>query len=174
MRIELVASSAVFPCSGKKVRKTPLIVLHFSQLLGISYHKTHVIGMRHSRSRTVVGKSSIGRLYVCAGGLDIPNLTKIPLIYNVSYFNLVRLGALFEGLSPGNQLHSFKKVTLFFESKSSRWPRKEIFCFLRTAVLNWGCSHPQEVREGTSWGANVSSKDSYIGFVCFNSSKFFV
>jgi len=27
-------------------------------------------------------------------------LTKIPLVYSVSYFNLGRLGALFGGLSP--------------------------------------------------------------------------
>ena len=34
-------------------------------------------------------------------------------------------------------------------------------CFqedLITAVLNWGYSHPQGVREGTSWGANFSAK----------------
>jgi len=34
--------------------------------------------------------------------LDIPNFTKTPLIYSVSYFNLGGLGALFGGLSPPN------------------------------------------------------------------------
>ena len=31
----------------------------------------------------------------------------------------------------GNYLHSFKKVTLFFESTSWRWSRKKRFCLLR-------------------------------------------
>ena len=29
---------------------------------------------------------------------------------------------------------------------------------LNAVVLNWGCSHPQRVREGTFWGANFSAK----------------
>jgi len=33
-------------------------------------------------------------LYVYAGELDIKNLTKTPLTYGVSYFNLGGLGAL--------------------------------------------------------------------------------
>jgi len=37
--------------------------------------------------RPVARKSSIGGLYVCAGGFDIENLIKTPLIYSVSYFN---------------------------------------------------------------------------------------
>ena len=28
----------------------------------------------------------------------------------------------------------------------------------KAVVLNWGCSHPQRVREGTFWGANFSSQ----------------
>ena len=32
----------------------------------------------------------------------------------------------------------------------------------RPAVLNWGCSHTQGVREGTSWGASFSSSTSDI------------
>jgi len=36
--------------------------------------------------------------YVSAGGLNIENLIKTPLIYSVSYFNLGGLSALFEGL----------------------------------------------------------------------------
>jgi len=47
------------------------------------------------RYRTVARKFSVGelcrsagRLCVCAGGLDIIKLTKIPLIYGVSSFNL--------------------------------------------------------------------------------------
>jgi len=62
-------------------------------------------------ARTVARKSSIRGLYVCAGvlyvhagGLDVcvgwachSNLTKIPLIYNVSYFNLGGLCGLFGG-----------------------------------------------------------------------------
>ena len=57
--------------------------------------------------RTVGRTSSIGGLYICAGGLSVrargawhSNLTKIPLIHTVSYFNLRGLEALFEGLSP--------------------------------------------------------------------------
>ena len=55
-------------------------------------------------SRTVVRKSSIGGLCVCAGGFYVcargawhTNLIKIPLIYSISCFNLGGLGALFEG-----------------------------------------------------------------------------
>ena len=49
-------------------------------------------------------KSSIGELCKCAGGLYVrarraghTNLTKIPLIHSVSYFNLGGLEALFGG-----------------------------------------------------------------------------
>jgi len=38
--------------------------------------------------RTVARKYSLGGLHVCAGRLDIENLSKSPLIYSVSYFNL--------------------------------------------------------------------------------------
>jgi len=34
----------------------------------------------------------------------------------------------------------------------SQTPAKALY----PAVLNWGCSHPQGVREGTSWGVNLS------------------
>jgi len=52
----------------------------------------------------------MGGIYVCAGGLyvragggvDIQNLTKLPLTSVVSYFNLGVCGALFRGLSPPN------------------------------------------------------------------------
>ena len=32
----------------------------------------------------------------------------------------------------------------------------------KTAVLNWGCSHPQGVREGTSRGENFSSLTIHV------------
>jgi len=38
-------------------------------------------------SRTVTRKSLIRGLYVCAAGLDILKIDKIPSIYSVSYFN---------------------------------------------------------------------------------------
>jgi len=41
--------------------------------------------------------SSAGGLCVCLGGLDIIKLTKTPLIYSASPFNLEGLGALFGG-----------------------------------------------------------------------------
>ena len=44
--------------------------------------------------------NSAGGICVCAEGLDIIKLSKIPLIYSVSRFNLGGLGALFGGLSP--------------------------------------------------------------------------
>ena len=50
--------------------------------------------------RTVARKSSIRGLYVCAGVAWCSNLTKIPLIYNVSFFNLGELGALFGEAKP--------------------------------------------------------------------------
>ena len=57
--------------------------------------------------KPVTRKSSIGMLYVCAGGLYVraggachSNLTKIPLTCSVSCFNLVGLGALFGGAKP--------------------------------------------------------------------------
>jgi len=43
-------------------------------------------------------------LHVCAGGLTFWTMTKSPVIYIVSYFNLRGLGALFWGLSPPNHL----------------------------------------------------------------------
>ena len=50
--------------------------------------------------RPVARKSSVGRLCVCAWGLTFKKLTKTPLKYSVSYFNLWGLGAVFVGLSP--------------------------------------------------------------------------
>jgi len=58
------------------------------------YAPTHII------SRTVTRKLSIGGLYVCAVGLDSENWLKNPLIYSVSYFNLVGLV-----LSLGGRAH---------------------------------------------------------------------
>jgi len=56
--------------------------------------------MSRDSIRTVARKSSKGSLRLC-GGLDIPtNLRKIPLMYNVSYFNLGGLRALFGGVKP--------------------------------------------------------------------------
>jgi len=40
------------------------------------------------QTTTVARKSSIGGLYVCAGGLDIEKLIKTSLIYSASYFDL--------------------------------------------------------------------------------------
>jgi len=51
-------------------------------------------------NRTVARKLSIGGLYVRAGGAWHSNLTKIPLIYSVPYFNLGGVGAFFGGISP--------------------------------------------------------------------------
>ena len=58
-------------------------------------------------SRTVARKFSIGGFAVLRGGfafvrggLDIVKLTKTPLIYSVSGFNVRGLGALFGGISP--------------------------------------------------------------------------
>jgi len=48
----------------------------------------------------VARKFSIGGLCVCAGGLDIPKLTKTQLIYSVSRFNLGELGVLFGEVRP--------------------------------------------------------------------------
>ena len=39
-------------------------------------------------------------LFVCPGGLDIIKLTKTPLIYSVSRFNLGGVRALFGGAKP--------------------------------------------------------------------------
>jgi len=57
-------------------------------------------------SRTVARKSSIGGLRFC-GGIDVcageawhQNLTKIQLIYNVSYFNLGRAWSFVWGAKP--------------------------------------------------------------------------
>ena len=66
----------------------------------------------HNRPRTVARKFSIGRLCgsarggcVCAGGgLDIIKLTKTPLFYSISRFNLRGLGALFGGAKPTKAL----------------------------------------------------------------------
>ena len=52
--------------------------------------------------RTVVRKSSIGVLCICGRGLDTENLTKAPLVYSVSYFNLGSLMLCSEGLSLSN------------------------------------------------------------------------
>jgi len=47
-----------------------------------------LVNKRYWKTRTVATRSSIRRLYVCAGGLNGVNLIKTLLIYSVSYFNL--------------------------------------------------------------------------------------
>jgi len=51
-------------------------------------------------------------------------------------------------------------VVLGLLSKASHTGRDSMFLLQpgspRPAVLKWGCSHPQGVREGTSWCANFS------------------
>jgi len=54
--------------------------------------------LTHLQCRNVARKSSIGGFYVRAGGVWHSNLTKNPVIYSVSYFNLVGLEALFGGV----------------------------------------------------------------------------
>ena len=51
-------------------------------------------------TRTVAKKFSIGGLCVCLGGLDITKLTKSPLIYSVSRFNLGGLELCLVELGP--------------------------------------------------------------------------
>jgi len=69
-------------------------------------HKVTFMKRTVSR-RTVARKSSLEKLCVCAGGFAFAlrgawhsKLTKVALIYNVSYFNLGGLGALFWGDKP--------------------------------------------------------------------------
>jgi len=59
-------------------------------------------GFAPDRRQRVFNRGALqfcGGLCVCAGGLDIIKLTKIPLIYSVSRINLGGLGALIGGLS---------------------------------------------------------------------------
>jgi len=42
----------------------------------------------------------VGGLCVCAGGLDIENLIKTPMIHNAPYFDLGELGTLFGEAKP--------------------------------------------------------------------------
>ena len=58
------------------------------------------VGGHHGRCRNVARKFSIGGLCVCFRGLDIMKLTKTPLIYSVSLFNLWSLELCLGGLSP--------------------------------------------------------------------------
>ena len=55
------------------------------------------------RGQKVVNRWALrlcGGLYFRAGGVCHSHLTKIPLTYSVSYFNLWELGALFGGAKP--------------------------------------------------------------------------
>jgi len=73
-------------------------------------------------NRTVARKFSIGGLCICAGGLDIIKLTKIPHIYSGSRFHLGGLGALFGppktpvATGPFINQRSAECVSLYFVS----------------------------------------------------------
>jgi len=63
--------------------------------------------------RTVTRKSSIGRLYISAVGLDILKFEQIFLFYSASYFNLGGAWSwsfVSEGLSPPNPLRGHGTV----------------------------------------------------------------
>ena len=65
-------------------------------------HFLETDGFTQNRRQKVVNRRACvcaGGLYVCAEGSSHSKLTKVALIYNVSYFNLVGLGALFGGIS---------------------------------------------------------------------------
>jgi len=69
--------------------------------------KNYNQGLQEGVHRSVARKLSIGGLYVWAGGLNVraweawhSNLTKNPLIFRVSYFNLWGLELCLGGLSP--------------------------------------------------------------------------
>jgi len=77
---------------------------------GICYSITAILGSsagyREKRSQSLDRRTQNRRqkvfnrgLFVCAGGLNIIKLTKAPLIYNVSRFNLAVLELCLGGIS---------------------------------------------------------------------------
>ena len=70
-------------------------------------------------SRTVTRKPSIRTSRLCKG-TDILKLTKTPLIYSVSCFNL-RLGVLFGGLSPPSYQTSWQSSTSTTRKLNVSW-----------------------------------------------------
>jgi len=79
-------------------------------------------------TRTVARKSSIGKLYVCAGGLDIQKFDEIPLIYSVSYLNLGE--AWFEGAKRILLRRDWFAPICSIPRVFSQFYMQLIFCFL--------------------------------------------
>jgi len=62
-----------------------------------------LVGLTQNRRQKVFNRRALqfcGGLFLCAWGLDIIKLTKTPLIYSVSRFNLGCLGLCSGELSP--------------------------------------------------------------------------
>ena len=100
-----------FPFTGFKK-------FNFSCCINFSCEPTTLHKSNLTCIRTVARKSSIVGLNVCAGGLDIENLIKTPLIHIGSHFNLG--GSVFPlgGLKPpkppcgeGTALHAFRRCS---------------------------------------------------------------
>jgi len=77
---------------------------------------------------------------VCAGGVDIIKLTKAPLIYSVSRFNLGGLGALFGGAKPTKAPHGDRtKCKAIFAVASFRNSSAQFYkAYLVCGVLTLG------------------------------------
>jgi len=93
-----------FTTGRKGISDTEVTMRHVVSQIGVDALSTFTI---RRLARTVTRKFSIGglcgsasELCVFFGSLDIIKLTKTPLIYSVSRFNLGGLGALLGGLSP--------------------------------------------------------------------------
>ena len=74
--------------------------------------------------RTVARKLSTGGLCSSAGGLDIIKLTKTPLIYRVSRFNLEGLELCLGGISP--RLTLWRMSVFHKTSRFSNWPELQM------------------------------------------------
>jgi len=83
-RIEIWLSPVAFISATRQY----WLNLHDLSYLKIQHCNARFFKQAREYLRTVAGKSLIGGLYVCAGGLDIENLSKIPLIrvFYISFF----------------------------------------------------------------------------------------
>jgi len=87
-------------------------------------------------TRTVARKFSIGGLCSSAGGLDITKLTKTPLIYSVSRFNLGGLGAAKPTKDPRGNGTGYNRLRLNVRTQKSFWRNVTVICF-----KSWNCKN---------------------------------
>jgi len=131
-----IVGKAKFSIYKNKVQMKPLVRKKLLQLVQLVAKYFDFKASTSIWYRTVARKFSVGRLYVCSGGLETLKYDKTPPIYSPSLFNLRGLGALFVGANSPKapRGHGTDLVHSLLKHKRQ--------CMSEIILVGLLCSHP--------------------------------